>query len=488
LIPLTGVAIIIVALYINYTPLYRLWKKIAEKLQAVLAVKDEMVAVNMAFDQMVTMIDRLRINVEKYKNTLKSYVLKELVSGNSFRDEKLREFELLSADPKEYKVIVLKFPELSVNLNSINLDSDKLKCVKLNLNKVLFMQKICEIFRKNINDSIDFYSVDSIDEDQIIIILYFDKDSVNEEYLKESLTNICALILRETEVKPIIGVGKKYGDILSIGHSYTEATKVLQYNLVNRDSKVMFFDQIESIKCSEIREYTYPYDELKKLSAQIRSGCKNNAEETLDKLIKTLLKENIPEFIMRCIIFDIFNTLIKTSIEMNINLSAAMENYMNSIFISDKQSISSLFYILDVTCKSFFDQIVENEPFVKPLLNKIITYIHSNFMDYNFTIEGMASNLGITTPYLSQFFKDQTGETISEYVWKLRLNAAKQMFEYSEMSINEIVKSVGYLDVSSFSKKFKKVEGISPSVYIRKHRKSISSEDDVLFNTGIEEI
>jgi len=300
LVFLVGVAIIIIALYINYTPLHKLYKKITNFLQTGFVTRDEMATVNMAFDQMVTIIDRLNSSVEKYKNNLRSYVLKELVNGNSFHGERLAHIDLLAPEPRDYTVVVLAYPDPGDELN-----------------RTPFMQAVCEIFRKNIKDNMDFYSIDNFEEDKLILILYYAEGSVKDEYVKELLENIYDLIWQETKIKPIIGVGNRYNDILSIGQSYTEASKAVHYNFVNRNKDVVFFKEIEMIE-SSAKTYTYPYDELTKLAAQLRSGNLDNASETIQNLIKILLKEDIPEFIVRCIIFDIFNMLIKTSIEMNI--------------------------------------------------------------------------------------------------------------------------------------------------------------------------
>ncbi len=450
LVFLAGVAIILIALYINYTPLHRLYKKITGKLQTGFMVKDEMAAVDMAFDQMITVIDRLYRRIESYKNDLRSYVLKELVSGNDFKSEGLGEIDLLSSEPKDYLVIVLRYPDLDNELS-----------------KKVFMQTTCEIFEKELNKNIKFYSIKNIEEDQLILILYLDEGTVQKEYLKFYLTDVLDLISRETEVKPIIGIGNTYKDILSIGQSFAEASKVIQYNMVNRDNKVVYFKEIEKIE-SSAKPYTYPYDELTKLTAQLRSGSIENAGETLGKLTRTMLKKDIPEFIIRCIVFDIFNMLIKASIEMNISLSSVMHNYLRSI-TSSKQSISSLFSILDIAYREFCTQ-VKNEPCYNPLLDKIMSYTQANFQDYNFSIREMASHLGITVPYLSQYFKDNTGENLTEYIWKLRIKAAKYMFVNTQLSVNEIVKSIGYIDASSFCRRFKNEAGITPGAYIKKYR------------------
>jgi two-component system response regulator YesN len=448
-----GVVIIIIALYINYTPLHRLYKKITGNLQTGLAAKDEMATVNMAFDHMVTIIDRLSSSVEKYKNNLRNYVLRELVNGDSFQGERLAHIDFLSPEPRDYTIVVVKHPNPGD-------ESDRAE----------LMQTAYEIFRKIIRENnMDFYSIDNIEEDQLILILYYAEGSVKDEFIKELLEEIYAVVLEVIKIRLIIGVGNRYNDILSIGQSFSEASKAVQYNSHYRNSGVVLFKEIEPLEGST-KPFHYPYGELTKLSAQLKSGSLDSAGETLSKLTIELLKEDIPEFITRCIIFDIFNMLIKTSIDMNINMGDVLHNYLKSITSGGKQNMSSLLSMLDVVYREFCVQVIKNEPCDNPLLDKIMSYIQSNYSEYGFSLEAMASYLGITVPYLSQYFKNNTGETLTEYIWKLRLKTAKYMLENTELSVNEIVKSVGYVDTSSFCRRFKKEEGITPGEYIRKYR------------------
>ena len=52
------------------------------------------------------------------------------------------------------------------------------------------------------------------------------------------------------------------------------------------------------------------------------------------------------------------------------------------------------------------------------------------------------------------------------------LNYVKKfLLRETDDSIQTIVQSVGYIDVSSFMRKFKQVEGVSPGQYRAQHRK-----------------
>lgn len=67
--------------------------------------------------------------------------------------------------------------------------------------------------------------------------------------------------------------------------------------------------------------------------------------------------------------------------------------------------------------------------------------------------------------YMIRLFKSIYGDTIINYQIKQRINAAKRMLRFSDLSIESVGYECGFDDPNYFSRIFKKIEGSSPSVY-----------------------
>lgn len=59
--------------------------------------------------------------------------------------------------------------------------------------------------------------------------------------------------------------------------------------------------------------------------------------------------------------------------------------------------------------------------------------------------------------------KKEVNQNFTDYLWKLRLDKAKELLRDTEQSIDEISEAVGYLNTSSFRRKFKQATGMTPS-------------------------
>jgi AraC-like DNA-binding protein len=82
-------------------------------------------------------------------------------------------------------------------------------------------------------------------------------------------------------------------------------------------------------------------------------------------------------------------------------------------------------------------------------------------------ISDIASVCGLDRSYLSRLFKDATGWSIQGYLVAYRMKMAAQLMKDSSNSIQYISLAVGYTDIFTFSKAFKKYYGVSPREYRR---------------------
>ncbi|MNW05621.1 HTH-type transcriptional regulator YesS [compost metagenome] len=60
---------------------------------------------------------------------------------------------------------------------------------------------------------------------------------------------------------------------------------------------------------------------------------------------------------------------------------------------------------------------------------------------------------------------EQTGKSMIDFVNQLRIDKAKELLMDTELTIKQIAAEVGYFNVQSFNRFFRKYEGMPPSSY-----------------------
>jgi AraC family transcriptional activator of pobA len=95
---------------------------------------------------------------------------------------------------------------------------------------------------------------------------------------------------------------------------------------------------------------------------------------------------------------------------------------------------------------------------VKP----VIGYIEKNYMN-NLTMAEVAQEFGMSYYHFSRFFKKAVGRNYKEYLDYVRVVEADKLLLKSQMSISAIAYEVGYSNVTSFNRVYKRIKGIAPS-------------------------
>ena len=102
----------------------------------------------------------------------------------------------------------------------------------------------------------------------------------------------------------------------------------------------------------------------------------------------------------------------------------------------------------------------------KDYSSQCIELIHQHYADEALNAEALAEACGVTLAYLSKIFKKEVGMGLLEYLQRYRIDSAKKMMAQSpEIRINVLCENVGYSNVATFIRVFKKYEGISPGSY-----------------------
>lgn len=93
-------------------------------------------------------------------------------------------------------------------------------------------------------------------------------------------------------------------------------------------------------------------------------------------------------------------------------------------------------------------------------------YIQENFSS-PINRAHIAKVFGLTPSYVSQLFMKDQSESLNQKLRRLRLEHAALLLKNSNMSIDEVTDSCGYLSSTYFIAAFKKYHGISPGKYRR---------------------
>lgn len=101
------------------------------------------------------------------------------------------------------------------------------------------------------------------------------------------------------------------------------------------------------------------------------------------------------------------------------------------------------------------------------IVASVKAYVRKNYANPELSLDEIAEYVHLNTSYLCTTFKQETGNTIKNYITDVRIEAAKRQLDAGNGKIYEIGISVGYQSSQYFSQVFYRKVGVSPNDYRR---------------------
>ena len=97
------------------------------------------------------------------------------------------------------------------------------------------------------------------------------------------------------------------------------------------------------------------------------------------------------------------------------------------------------------------------------LIVRIQAYIDENYGDPSLCLSRISDLFHISESYFSFLFKKTVGVNFSTYLEQVRMTQAKHLLETTNIKITDLYVAVGYNNLTSFRRAFKKKYGVAPN-------------------------
>jgi len=450
---LFGSLIIYLLVNYNYNPIKQLkefadrtWDKSQDTVQhktSDAGYSNEIEAIKSIIGQMQKSDENLRIKIKDSVPAVKEFLLKTLLQG---RFSSIEEFNN-TAEEANLAFTKPCFRVILISTEKYNTVADKIP-----------KNDIIKYIENYFIDFAEVYGIDNFEGSNLIFIMASDK--IKSASFKETLVLLQKAINDIWGLHITIGAGGLHISHENIPQSYIEASVALDYSFVLGKNKIIFFDEINNSQ----KDIDYPINELNDLPFYMKQGDTGKIVKSLESIILNINRNNAPLFMVRCVCYDIINTVIKTMNQLDIGFKSTSNDYLDAFSSCD--TADKLIGIIKELCIDICDIIsMSKESCNSNLRERVLEYLSTNCEDPNFSVRVMAQDLDVSQSYLSRFFKDQIGITITDYIMLQRIEKAKYLLKTTDEPLRNIITKIGYFSEASFVRMFKRVEGMTPGEY-----------------------
>lgn len=386
-------------------------------------------------------------NKNEYKNSMetlnqqnRALMLENLIVRGINNQEEREEFEKCFTRPLEYFCVVL----LRIQAEDPAQYQIMLLCI---------MEYLKETYPN------DFSNVHTGIRDELFLFSLSPESASNVNNIKKMFENITMVLSDDINAVFHVGISAIGTDISNINICYNQARQVIQAY----DGEAVNSIEVYNININSAKENIVDVEFLNKLYNLILCGERGAIERQFSKMEISYRKMPVSYELQKAQIFYTIRNIIYSA------YLHLVTNPGEADFLPDYRSNYSLDEMSEALCGSALkvcDYMEEKKKSKNvELKQSIISYMEDHFTDPSITASSVSHEMRISEKYLSQFMKEQTGETFASYLEKLRIRKAKEYLENTELSNEKISELTGFGALNTFYRTFHKHAGVSPGVY-----------------------
>lgn len=424
---------------VNYAPVRRLMNK-ARQFTPENGAKDEIVTISNALDFLSTQNDTLSTKLEKSLTAVKNERLYRLLSGNysSREDFNLDCSELNLFFPNPYfSVIILMLHQPAKDLDKLSYE-----------------------IKNFFETSYTYYYLHTFHSNQIVLLTNLANMS---DSLEKPLKKLQTYLQKNYGLLTTIGIGRTTNDTEQIAQSYIEASSALDYRFVKGNGTIIQFEEIVRWDQASV---LYPNQEFEALKNALISHNESAIHVSIQNIITFMEQNQMPLYLARSICFELIRLVNE---HCQGQKSIAGNSPIELSGMETAQEIIQLLHNWNEQLKDLTGQVSK-----KAVIEDVLNYVNENCLRCDFSAYEAAEYFHMALPAFSKFFKDSTGQNIMDYTIYMRIQKAKELLSDTDLPLKDIGEQVGYYNVSSFTRRFKLNQGITPSEY----RKIATSKTD----------
>lgn len=321
--------------------------------------------------------------------------------------------------------------------------------------------------------------VAEVDEMMVGLINFADEEGRHDRH-KDDLYAIATEVQRFSlrfRMELTVSIGGIHETLAGVAEAYREAVDAMAYKMVRGKREIITYDEIRVDAGDHLGfGYYYPLQLEQQIINAIKAGeCEQASRSMGEVMQRNFDKPIMPLTLARCLIFNLVGTMVKAINELGDGEHSVLGDnplWMDKIIACDtiQEMQAELFALLEEVCafaaaKRDRNVSQERAESLRDLAANVVRHIEEHYDDPNLNVNTIGERFQLKGSYLSKLFKTQTGEGLPDYLNKFRIERAKGMIGERRLSVSDVARQVGYHEVATFIRVFKKYEGITPGKF-----------------------
>ena len=380
------------------------------------------------------------LQIDELKRRNKDILLENIITNGMQNSEEILAFnECFERIPEFYFVVLVRLLQSSV------LDKEAVS-IKMNI----FLRQ------KNIPILIN---VRSGVADELFLIERFSCQETSLVDVQEAFEDMAEEIDKQLGVKFHIGISAIGTSFNNVNKCYEQAKRIVQAQYMFENENMV---KVYDISANALSENLLSTEFMSRLYTILICGQEEDVLHELEYIEKYY--KRMPYFFEanKEQIFYLLRNVYYTAM-----LQLSCKDWESHIPIyANGETCQEMIAQFQQCTKWICEQILICKKSKYEVLKKdILQYIGHHYAEPNLSAYIVGREVGITEKFFYQFWKEQMGESFSDYLLHLRIEKAKEYLSQTNYSNEQIATLVGFVSQNTFYRNFNKMVGVTPKTF-----------------------
>lgn len=308
------------------------------------------------------------------------------------------------------------------------------------------------------------YPIEISREQLALLINYGDSSPETLRELKDCLQELIDIMREQLRIDITASMSSAHSRPEEICLCYHEAQKALDSRFMQGKGGLILYSEL----IEDCTHFYYPLEEELQICNLVKAGDYRNLKPLLDKIFdENLQKRSLSLEMGKCLCVNIISTILKLSDSLCIPFHLIDPEHPDPFAVLEESASLTEIQQQIMRCfENFCAHIkgLQNSPGERTV-SQVKRLVDAHCGDPLLGLHLLADQMNLTPQYLSGLFKKQTGENLSDYITRVRIERACLLLRESQLTIGEVAVQVGYATSATLIKLFKRYIGITLGKY-----------------------
>ncbi|MCU6707833.1 helix-turn-helix domain-containing protein [Paenibacillus sp. J5C_2022] len=384
--------------------------------------------------------------------------------------------ELMSGRVKSRTVLQPYLEMLSISLYSdryvvMSVEFDNKGQIDSPRDLRLYAYALCNVAEELMNaESAGIAS--ELDNGKCAIVMCFDDGEDRERHFMRAVAvaDLMKEFVQEYLGRTItIGIGDPVEELAELRHAYKQSLEALSYKLVMGGNSIITREDITGDSSPQFYKLFGMTDGI---VASVKLPDAEKTRVQVGKWFEAIAEQGVPpEMIMQLVVQCLMKAATSAA-EIGVDTEGVFPEQSLVDMLNQYERLEQLEQFTVSALERLVVRIKEKRSSREKndVIDKAMRYIQEHYMRNDLSLNLLASEFHISISHLSKLFKEQKECNFIDYVIEVRMGHAKRRLEGTEDKIRDIAEQVGYSNVNSFVRIFKKMTGLTPTEYRERNK------------------